>query len=60
MISLLPLLVALLMLLVARDWAMALLGKARGWLQRNARTVAAVIVLALAAALIRNGIAGLL
>jgi uncharacterized membrane protein len=59
-ISLLPLLVALLMLLVARDWAMGVLGKARGWLQRNARTVAAVIVLALAAALIRNGIAGLL
>jgi hypothetical protein len=48
------------MLLVAHDWAMGVLGKARGWLQRNARTVAAVIVIALAVALIRNGIAGLL
>ena len=60
LISLLPLLIALLMLLVARDWAMGVLGRARGWLQRNARTVAAVIVIALAVALIRNGIAGLL
>jgi uncharacterized membrane protein len=59
-ISLLPLLIALLMLLVAHDWAMGVLGRARGWLQRNARTVAAVIVIALAVALIRNGIAGLL
>jgi hypothetical protein len=58
-VSLLPLLIALVMLVVARDWAMRLLGKARTWLQRNARTVAAVIVIALAVALIRNGIAGL-
>jgi hypothetical protein len=28
----------------------------QGWLQRNARTVAAVIVVLLAAALLRNGI----
>jgi hypothetical protein len=59
-VSLLPLAIALLMLLVARDWAMRALGKARAWLQRNARTVAAVIVIALAVALIRNGIAGLI
>ena len=59
-ISLLPLLIALVMLLVAHDWAMGVLGRVRGWLQRNARTVAAVIVIALAATLIRNGIAGLL
>jgi len=58
-VSLLPLAIALAMLLVARDWAMGVLGSARGWLQRNARTVAAVIVIALAAALIRNGIVGL-
>jgi hypothetical protein len=58
-ISLLPLLVALIMLLVAREWAMGVLEKARAWLQRNARNVAAVIVILLAVALIRNGIAGL-
>jgi hypothetical protein len=59
-VSLLPLLIALVMLMVARDWAMGVLGKARGWLQRNARTVAAVIVIGLAVALIRNGVAGLI
>jgi hypothetical protein len=59
LISLLPLAVALIMLVVAHDWGMRVLGGARGWLQRNARTVAAVILLALAAALIRNGIVGL-
>ena len=58
-VSLLPLLVALIMLLVAREWAMGVLEKARAWLQRNARNVAAVIVVLLATALIRNGIAGL-
>ena len=58
-ISLLPLLVALIMLIVAHEWAMGVLEKARAWLQRNARNVAAVIVVLLAAALIRNGIAGL-
>jgi Sap, sulfolipid-1-addressing protein len=60
LISLLPLLVAIVMLLVAREWALGVLEKARSWLQRNARNVAAVIVIALAVALIRNGIAGLL
>ena len=37
-----------------------LLESARTWLDRNARTIAAVILIALAAALLRNGIAGLL
>lgn len=58
-VSLLPLLVFLVLLLVAREWAERLLNRVRGWLERNARTVAAVIVVLLAAALIRNGIAGL-
>jgi Sap, sulfolipid-1-addressing protein len=57
--SLLPLAVSLLLLLVAREWTKRLLDRVRLWLERNARTIAAVIVLALAAALIRNGIAGL-
>jgi hypothetical protein len=38
---------------------MRILVAARGWLERNIRTVAAVILVALAAALLRNGIAGL-
>jgi len=59
LVSLLPLLVALILLVVARDWAMRLLEGARRWLMRNARIVAAVIIVALAVALIRNGIAGL-
>jgi Sap, sulfolipid-1-addressing protein len=59
LVSLLPLAVALLLLLVARDWAERLLEKVRGWLERNARIVAAVIIVLLAFSLIRNGIAGL-
>jgi cytochrome bd-type quinol oxidase subunit 2 len=57
--SLLPLAVALVLLLLARDWTQRLLGSVRGWLERNARTVAAVIVVLLAVSLLRNGIAGL-
>jgi uncharacterized membrane protein len=59
LVSLLPLGLALLMLLFARDRAMRTLVAARGWLERHVRTVAAVILVALAAALLRNGIAGL-
>jgi len=59
LVSLLPLALALVLLLVARDWTERLLGHVRGWLVVHARTVAAVIVVALAASLIRGGIAGL-
>jgi Sap, sulfolipid-1-addressing protein len=59
LVSLLPLAVALVMLVVARDRAQRILQAARLWLERNARTVAAVILLLLAVALLRNGIAGL-
>jgi hypothetical protein len=59
LVSLLPLAVSLLLLVVARDWTKRVLERVRFWLERNARTIAAVIVLAVAAALIRNGIAGL-
>ena len=59
LVSLLPLGLALLMLLFARDRAMRILVAARGWLERRARTVAAVILVALAVGLLRNGIAGL-
>jgi hypothetical protein len=60
LVSLLPLLMALLLLAVARDWTGRVLEQARAWLEVHARTIAAVIVIALAAALLRNGIAGLL
>jgi hypothetical protein len=59
LISLLPLLTALLALAVSRDWTVAKLRTARTWLERNARIMAAVIVVLLAAALLRNGIVGL-
>jgi len=58
-VSLLPLAAALVLLVVARDWALRLLDKTRAWLERYARTIAAVILIALALALLRNGIAGL-
>ena len=59
LVSLLPLGVAIVMLLVARDWTERVLGRARAWLERHARTIAAVIVILLAASLLRGGIAGL-
>ncbi len=58
-VSLLPLSLALVMLAVAREPTQRVLTRARGWLERHARTVAAVIVVLLAASLLRNGIAGL-
>ena len=36
-----------------------MLGSVRGWLERNARNVAAALVVLLALSLLRNGIAGL-
>jgi hypothetical protein len=57
--SLLPLGLALLSLLVARDWTVRQLGRVRSFLERDARTIAAVIVVLLAISLLRNGIAGL-
>ena len=59
LVSLLPLTVALVALAVAREPTQRLLLRTREWLERNARTIAAVILLLLAAALMRNGIAGL-
>jgi Sap-like sulfolipid-1-addressing protein len=58
-VALLPLAVAIVMLLVARDRAMRILSAAREWLERHARTIAAAILVLLAAALLRNGIVGL-
>jgi Sap, sulfolipid-1-addressing protein len=58
-VSLLPLVVALVMLIVAPRWAQRVLSAARDWLLRDARKVAAVIIILLAASLLRNGISGL-
>jgi uncharacterized membrane protein len=59
LVSLLPLEVALLMLVFARERTIRILEAARGWLGRHLRTIAGVILLLLAVALLRNGIAGL-
>ena len=59
LVALLPLAAALVMLVVARARTERRLQRARTWLEAHARTVAVVIVLLLAAALLRNGIAGL-
>ena len=59
LVSLLPLLAALLALGVSHDWTVSRLQASRGWIERHARTLAAVIILLLASALLRNGIVGL-
>lgn len=59
LVSLIPLLAALVMLLVARERTVRALTAARGWLERHAASIAAVLLIAIAAALLRNGIAGL-
>jgi hypothetical protein len=59
LVALLPLLAALVSLAVAHERAVSRLQVARGWLERNARVLAAAIIVLLAAALLRNGIVGL-
>jgi hypothetical protein len=59
LVSLLPLVLALFSLAVDRERTLALLHKARGWLERHAFTLAAAIVALLALALVRNGIVAL-
>ncbi len=59
LVSLLPLVVALIGLTVSREWTVAKLQGTRGWLERHARTLAAVIIVLLAAALLRDGIVAL-
>jgi hypothetical protein len=57
--SLLPLGLALVSILVAGEWTKRQLGRARSWLERDARAIAAAIVVLLAFSLLRNGVAGL-
>jgi hypothetical protein len=59
LVSLLPLLAALVALVVARDWALRVLGAVRGWLERRAALIGGLLILLLGAVLLRNGIAGL-
>ncbi len=59
LVSLLPLLLSLVSLALARERTTAVLARVRLWLERHARTLAGVIIVLLAAALLRNGIAGL-
>jgi hypothetical protein len=59
LIALLPLVLALISLAVARERANAVLMRVRLWLEGHARTLAAVIIVLLAAALVRNGIVAL-
>jgi membrane-associated protease RseP (regulator of RpoE activity) len=59
LVSLLPLLLAILMLIVAPARTKTALLGTRGWLENHARTLASVILALLAATLIRNGVAGL-
>jgi Sap, sulfolipid-1-addressing protein len=59
LVSLLPLLVAIVLLVVAPGWAGRVLDAVQSWLMRHAIQVALVIVTLLAVALLRNGIAGL-
>jgi hypothetical protein len=58
-LSLLPLIAALVLLVVAPRPTGRVLAAARGWLERHAITVGYVIALLLGVALLRNGIAGL-
>jgi hypothetical protein len=58
-VALLPLAAALVMLVFARHRTVRTLDAARGWLERHAQTIAAALLALIAAALLRNGIAGL-
>jgi len=59
LVSLLPLALALILLVVARGFALRVLDASRAWLERRATTIALVLVTLLAVSLLRNGIAGL-
>lgn len=58
--ALLPLGIALVMLLVARGFTEPRLIVARGWIERHAPVVIAVVLIGLAASLLRDGIAGVM
>jgi len=59
LVSLLPLALALIGLAVAHDRAIRVLDAARRWIEARSRLVASVLLVLVALALLRNGIAGL-
>ncbi len=59
LVSLLPLLVAMVMLLVARTWTENMLNRLHDWLVAHVMMIAAAIIVLLALSLLRNGISGL-
>jgi hypothetical protein len=59
LVSMLPLGVALVMLLLARERTLRMLVVARGWIERHARTIALVVLAVFAASLLHDGLAGL-
>jgi Sap-like sulfolipid-1-addressing protein len=59
LVSLLPLLVAITLLVVAPGWANRILDAAQRWLTQHMIQVALVLIFLLSLALLRNGIAGL-
>ncbi len=56
-VALLPLGIALVMLVIARGFTQPRLVVARGWIERHAHTIIAIVLLGLAASLLRDGIA---
>lgn len=58
-VALIPLGAALVMLLIAPAMTKPRLVTTRGWVERHARTIVAVVLLGLAASLVRDGISGL-
>ena len=58
--SLLPLGLALMSLLVAPGWTKPKLAAVGGWVERHARTIAVVVMFALAISLLRDGIAAVI
>jgi hypothetical protein len=58
-VALLPLAIALFMLLIAPGFTEPRLVAARGFVERHARTIIAVVLIGLSASLLRDGIAGL-
>jgi hypothetical protein len=58
-VALLPLCFAIIMLLVAPGFTQPRLVVVRGWVERHARVILAVVLLGLSASLLRDGITGL-
>src|SRR4030095_4836898 len=58
-VSLLPLMLALVMLIVARQRSERVLSRVRTWLEAHVMAIAALLVLLVGVSLLRNGIAGL-